>query len=114
MFLSMRGVPVMNSRRPTPVAFSARDASYLHMQTFHQPLKTLVILLATLTLAVAGDYPLNTCVVSGEKLGEMGKPYIFNYQGTEVRLCCDGCRAKFDKDPAKYLGKITEATKAAK
>jgi len=107
-------MPAKNSRSPTPVAFSAGGARYLDMQTFHRPLKVLFILLASLTLAVAGDYPLKTCVVSGEKLGEMGKPYIFTYQGTEVRLCCDGCRAKFDKDPAKYLAKIAEATKAAK
>ena len=75
-------------------------------------MKTLLVLLASLSFAVAGDYPLKTCVVSGEKLGEMGKPYIFNYQGTEVRLCCDGFRAKFDKNPAKFLEKITAASKA--
>ena len=84
------------------------------MKTIRQPLKILAILLASLTFAMAGDYPLKTCVVSGEKLGEMGKPYIFNYQGTEVRLCCDGCRAKFDKDPAKFLAKIAAASKVEK
>jgi len=76
--------------------------------------KYLLILLSTLSLAMAGDYPLGTCVVSGEKLGEMGKPYVFKYQGTEVRLCCEDCQAKFDKDPAKYLAKITEASKSGK
>jgi len=82
------------------------------MNALHQPLKTLVILMASLTFAMAGDYPLKTCVVSGEKLGEMGKPYIFKYQGTEVRLCCEGCRAKFEKNPAKFLEKIAAASKA--
>jgi len=82
------------------------------MNALHQPLKTLVILMASLTFAMAGDYPLKTCVVSGEKLGEMGKPYIFKYQGTEVRLCCEGCRAKFEKNPTKYLEKISAASKA--
>lgn len=72
-----------------------------------------LILLFTLTLAFAGDYPLQTCVVSGEKLGEMGKPYIFTSQGTEVHLCCKDCQAKFDKNPAKYLAKIAEASKAS-
>lgn len=33
-------------------------------------------------------YTLTTCVVSGEKLGEMGDPYIFQYEGREVRFCC--------------------------
>jgi len=49
---------------------------------------------------------LTTCPVSGEKLGEMGKPYTFVYQGQEVKLCCSGCKKDFDKDPAQYLKKI--------
>jgi YHS domain-containing protein len=57
---------------------------------------------------------LTTCPVSGEKLGEMGKPYVFTYQGQEVKLCCSGCKKDFDKDPAKYLKKIREADAAAK
>lgn len=52
---------------------------------------------------------LTTCPVSGEKLGEMGKPYIFVYQGQEIKLCCPGCKKDFDKDPAKYLAKIRAA-----
>ncbi|MEI9961181.1 MAG: hypothetical protein WDM76_08680 [Limisphaerales bacterium] len=46
-------------------------------------------------------YLLKTCPISGEKLGEMGKPYAFVYQGQEVKLCCQGCKADFDKNPAK-------------
>ncbi len=54
-------------------------------------------------------YPLDTCVVSGEKFGGMmGKPYVFIYQGQEIKLCCKDCRKKFDKDPAKYLKKLEE------
>lgn len=56
--------------------------------------------------AAAKPYPLDVCVVSGEKLGSMGKPYVMFYQGQEVRLCCDGCKADFDKEPAKYLAKL--------
>ena len=52
---------------------------------------------------------LTTCPVSGDKLGEMGKPYVFVYQGQEVKLCCSNCRKDFDKDPAKYLKKIQDA-----
>lgn len=52
---------------------------------------------------------LKTCPVSGEKLGEMGKPTTFVYQGQEVKLCCSGCRKDFDKDPATYLKKIQAA-----
>ena len=57
---------------------------------------------------------LTTCPVSGEKLDSMGKPYVFVYQGQEVKLCCSGCKKDFDKDPAKYLKKIREADTAKK
>jgi YHS domain-containing protein len=57
---------------------------------------------------------LTTCPVSGEKLGEMGKPYVFTYKGQEVKLCCSGCKKDFDKDPAKYLKKIQDAAAAQK
>ena len=52
---------------------------------------------------------MTTCPVSGEKLDSMGKPYVFTYQGQEVKLCCSGCKKDFDKDPAKYLKKIQDA-----
>lgn len=57
---------------------------------------------------------LATCPVSGDKLGEMGKPYTFVYQGQEVKLCCSGCKKDFDKDPAKYIKKIQDAETTAK
>jgi|SRR5579859_7627050 len=52
---------------------------------------------------------LTTCPVSGDKLGEMGDPYVFVYKGQEVKLCCPNCKKDFDKEPAKYLKKIQEA-----
>lgn len=52
------------------------------------------------------DYPLDTCVVSGEKLGSMGDPVIIQHEGQEVRFCCDNCIPTFKKDPAKYLSKL--------
>ena len=52
---------------------------------------------------------MTTCPVSGEKLGEMGKPYVFVYQGQEVKLCCSGCKKDFDKAPAKFLKKVQDA-----
>ena len=54
-------------------------------------------------------YKPDTCMVSGEKLGTMGAPVVFVYQGQEIKLCCKGCRKKFDKDPAMYLKKLAEA-----
>jgi YHS domain-containing protein len=54
---------------------------------------------------------LKTCPVSGEKLGEMGQPYVFIYKGQEVKLCCSGCKKDFDKDPNKFIVKIRVADK---
>jgi len=68
---------------------------------------------AKVTTAQTG-YSLNICVVSGEKLGEMGAPvdYIYKEEGKPdrlVRLCCKMCVPKFKKDPAKYLKLIDDA-----
>jgi len=66
------------------------------------------------TIAQAADsYPLATCVVSDEKLGEMAPPVVINYKGREVRFCCNGCVKKFNADPEKYLAKL-KADKSAK
>ena len=59
-------------------------------------------------------YPLKTCVVSDEKLGEMGDPYVFVHEGREVKLCCKSCLKDFKKDTAKYIKKIEAAEKAKK
>jgi YHS domain-containing protein len=61
-----------------------------------------------------GEYPLKTCVVSDEKLGEMGKPYVLKHEGREVQLCCESCKKDFNKNPAKYLKKLDAAGKKGK
>ena len=83
-------------------------------------LLTMTALLALLTFGVAAadqkaaakakPYPLKTCVVSGEKFGgDMGDPYVFTYEGREVKLCCKGCLDDFKKDAAKYVKKMEAA-----
>lgn len=57
----------------------------------------------------AKPYPLKTCVVSGEKLGEMVDPYVFVHKGQEIKLCCKNCLKDFNKEPAKYIKKLDEA-----
>jgi YHS domain-containing protein len=54
-------------------------------------------------------YPLDKCVVSGEKLGEMGKPVVYEYKGREIKFCCKDCIKDFKKNPDKYVKKIEEA-----
>lgn len=61
------------------------------------------------TAAAKDTYPLKTCVVSGDELGEMGDATIIQYEGREVRLCCADCEKPFRKDPQKYLKKLDEA-----
>ena len=51
-------------------------------------------------------YPLDSCIVSGEKLGGMGEPVVKVYDGREVRFCCSGCVKKFEADKAGYFAKI--------
>lgn len=53
-------------------------------------------------------YPLDTCPVSGEKLGEMGDPVVRVYDGREVRFCCPKCVAKFEANKKKYFAEIDE------
>jgi len=59
-------------------------------------------------------YPLKTCVVTDEKLGEMGDGYVFVHEGREIKLCCKGCLKDFKKNPAKYIKKIELAEAKAK
>ena len=57
-------------------------------------------------------YPLDTCIVSGEKLDAMGEPVVKVYAGREVRFCCPGCVKKFEADKAGYLAKIDAKARA--
>lgn len=58
-------------------------------------------------------YPLNVCIVGGEKLGSMGEPVSLIYQGQQVKFCCGGCQPEFEKDPAKFLQKLSALMKNA-
>ncbi len=64
--------------------------------------------------AAAKPYPFNTCLVDGMKLGSMGTPYVFVYQGQEIKFCCADCKPEFLKDPDKYLKKIQGAQASGK
>jgi len=60
-------------------------------------------------------YTLDTCPVSGEKLGSDAnmKPYTFTHAGREIKLCCKGCLKDFNKEPGKYISQIEKAEKEA-
>lgn len=59
-------------------------------------------------------YPRDKCIVTDEKLGGHGKPYVFTHEGQEIKMCCKDCLKDFKKEPAKYLKKLEEANKDKK
>src|SRR5437870_7640356 len=86
------------------------------MNTHMKRIKNLAAAILTITTVVAPlagfaadqksdakikPYILKTCVVSGEKLGEMGKPYVITNDMREIKFCCKDCAKDFKKDPAK-------------
>jgi YHS domain-containing protein len=80
---------------------------------------TLAILLVTAVLGtstlradsgIPKSYPLKTCPVSGDKLGEHGKSVkVTAPDGTDVYLCCRDCLKDFKKNPAKYAKMVKDA-----
>ena len=84
---------------------------------------TLAAVAGLATAAVAADkkfklktkpYPMDTCVVSGEKLGSMGEDYVLTEAGQEVRLCCKSCLKDFNKDKKAAMAKVEKAWKDVK
>ena len=57
-------------------------------------------------------YPIDYCIVSGEKLGEMGDPVKYEYKDRTVYFCCTGCIKKFEAEPAKYIAVLDAAVAA--
>lgn len=63
----------------------------------------------TTETATAKAYPLDYCIISGEKLGSMGDPVVKTYQGREVKFCCQMCVPDFESNVVMYLAKIDSA-----
>ncbi len=61
-------------------------------------------------------YPLKTCLVTDEKIGDDPdmKPYVFVEDGQEIKLCCKSCLKDFKKDKASLMKKLAAAEKKAK
>ena len=67
-----------------------------------------------------GDaFPLETCPVSGEKLGKDAVTVVLSgmtdkkLDGTQMKFCCAKCEAAFKADPAKFMPKVEEQIVAA-
>jgi len=58
----------------------------------------------------SADYPMKTCVVSGEELGgSMGDAMAYDFNGQEVQFCCEGCIEEFKASPEKFVAKVKAA-----
>jgi len=64
---------------------------------------------AALIAAQAADYPLENCPISGQGITSKGEPVDVLYGNTLVRLCCPGCVAGYEKDPAKFAAQVLAA-----
>ena len=65
--------------------------------------------------AVGDDYPLETCLVSGEDLDAMGGAHAVVHRPTNevVKFCCGTCEVAFDEDPDAHLDRLRHARAAA-
>jgi YHS domain-containing protein len=73
------------------------------------PAKYLTMVDVAVIEAQLEGYPLETCPISGMKLGGMGEPHD-HVEGTRlVRFCCEGCLPRFREDPQAAFAKIDAA-----
>ena len=57
----------------------------------------------------SANYPLTTCVVSGDDLDAMDERLAFKYGDEEVQFCCEGCIDEFKEDPEAFMKKVRAA-----
>ncbi len=65
--------------------------------------------------AKAKPYPLDFCLISGEKFeGSDMKPFEIVHEGQTIKFCCKSCVKDFKKDPKKELAKLADEVKKQK
>jgi YHS domain-containing protein len=61
---------------------------------------------------VGDAYPLDTCPVAGEKLGDDAVTVVLkdqkdtNQNGRQLKFCCEKCVEKFNANPSEYIAKV--------
>lgn len=58
-------------------------------------------------------YPLDECLVLGNRLGSMGEPAEVILAGRLVRMCCPPCEKKLRAEPAKFIARLDDAWREA-
>ncbi|HUW62669.1 MAG TPA: hypothetical protein VMZ06_16805 [Candidatus Bathyarchaeia archaeon] len=104
-----------NGQKPIDYVYNNRLVRLLNAEAVEKFKSDPATYLAKLDKAVIEKqkpgYPLDTCVVSGEKLGAMGSPIDYVVGNRLVRFCCQGCVGAFTKNPLPYLKKLDAAAK---
>jgi len=107
--LGATGEPVVRTLEGREVRFCSEQCAKMFEKDEAAYMKKLD---AAVVSSERASYPLQTCVVSGEKLGGMGEPVDYVYDNHLVRFCCSGCISAFEKEPAKYMKAIEQAREA--
>ena len=104
------GEPLTANGKPVDKVFGTRLARFCCngcVKAFKKdPAKFVAKIDEGLIKAQLPKYPLTTCVVSGEELGD--DPTNFLYGTRLVRTCCKRCAKAFKKDPAKFVARLDE------
>ena len=88
-----------------------RFSSQMSAQKFYRDPGKIIAKIDEAVIAKQVDsYPLDTCVISGEKLTVMGEPIQLVAANRLVQFCCAGCVDKFWKDPHGTFQKIDGGT----
>lgn len=66
----------------------------------------LVSCAGTATTTGVKPYTSDTCAVTQNKLGSMGRVITKVHGDQQVKFCCQPCVVKFEKDPQRYLKNI--------
>lgn len=84
-----------------------RFSSQMSAQKFYRSSEKYLAKLDEAVIAAQQDtYPLDTCIISGEKLTVMGEPIQLVAANQLVQFCCAGCVAQFWKNPVASLQKL--------
>lgn len=84
--------------------FCQKFRKVISMSTRFLGLACLVALVAGLAVKAEEAKKFSAkCVVAGDPDAKQDK--FSEYKGGKVYFCCDGCKGKFDKEPAKYAVK---------
>lgn len=105
--LGSMGAMVIQQYKGREVRFCCPDCQ----NEYEKDLEASLAALDSLIIATQkADYPLEVCVVSGDRLGgAMGDPVDYVYGNQLVRLCCEMCVDAFSEDPASHMKKLETA-----